>query len=83
MEPDGQPTCEELLGLLADRGSTIARQTGLPTRQAERLTRQPGLIETLTGRVAELEQQLGRDSANSSRPPSSDSPYTKSAPKRS
>jgi transposase len=76
VEPDRQPTYEELLRLLAERDATIARQTEL-------LARQSGLIETLTGRVTELERRLGTDSANSSRPPSSDSPYTKSAPKRS
>ncbi|AEH09312.1 hypothetical protein FsymDg_1872 [Candidatus Protofrankia datiscae] len=76
MEPDGTLTYEELLRLLAERDTTIARQ-------AELLARQAGFIETLAGRVAELERQLGKDSANSSQPPSSDSPYTKPAPKRS
>src|SRR5450631_1491018 len=38
---------------------------------------QAELIEKLTARVAELERRLGADSSNSSRPPSSDSPYTK------
>jgi transposase len=41
-------------------------------------------IEALTQRVAELERQLAADSSNSSRPPSSDAPWSKqSAKKRS
>ena len=42
---------------------------------------QAELIEKLTARVAELERRLGADSSNSSRPPSSDSPYTKKVAK--
>src|SRR6266540_1644836 len=34
-------------------------------------------IASLTDRVAQLERRAGRDSSNSNRPPSSDSPYTK------
>lgn len=44
------------------------------TRQAER-------IGQLEGEVAELRRQLGRNSRNSSKPPSSDSPFVKPAPK--
>src|SRR4249920_3604529 len=41
-------------------------------------------VTQLEGLVAALHAQLGRDSANSGRPPSSDSPFTKKpAPKRS
>ncbi len=41
-------------------------------------------IEALTQRVAELERRLGADSSNSSRPPSSDTPWAKKpAQKRS
>jgi transposase len=36
-------------------------------------------IEMLTDRVAELERQLASDSSNSSRPPSSDAPWSKAA----
>ncbi len=43
-------------------------------RQAER-------IEQLEAEVADLRRQLGHNSRNSSRPPSSDSPFTKPAPK--
>jgi uncharacterized coiled-coil protein SlyX len=40
-------------------------------------------VESLTERVAELERRLGRDSSNSSRPPSSDSPHAKKPRDRS
>jgi transposase len=39
------------------------------------------LVGRLQGRVEELERQAGKDSSNSSRPPSSDSPYTKKPPR--
>ena len=39
------------------------------------------VVEVLRGDVAELKRQLGQDSRNSSKPPSSDSPFTKPAPK--
>jgi len=38
-------------------------------------------VVQLRAEVAELQRQLGRDSRNSSQPPSSDSPFTKPAPK--
>jgi transposase len=46
----------------------------LVLRQAER-------IEQLEAEVADLRRQLGQDSRNSSKPPSSDSPFLKPAPK--
>ena len=45
------------------------------------VVRQAGQIEQLTAEVAELRRQLGQNSRNSSRPPSSDSPFVKPAPK--
>lgn len=39
-------------------------------------------IESLTQRVAELERQLAADSSNSSRPPSSDAPWSKQPAKK-
>ena len=50
--------------------STEAELRELVAAQAE-------LIERLTARVAELERRLGADSSNSSRPPSSDPPWSK------
>jgi transposase len=46
----------------------------LVVRQAER-------IEQLEAEVAELKRRLGMNSTNSSKPPSSDSPFTKPTPK--
>ena len=43
-------------------------------RQAEQITR-------LQAEIAELRRQLGQNSQNSSKPPSTDSPFTKPAPK--
>jgi Family of unknown function (DUF6444) len=40
-------------------------------------------IALLSGRVADLERRLGKDSSTSSKPPSSDSPYTKKPRDRS
>ena len=45
------------------------------------VVRQAEQIEQLTAEVAELRRQLGQNSRNSSKPPSSDSPFTKPAPK--
>jgi transposase len=39
------------------------------------------VVDELRAEVAELKRQLGQHSRNSSRPPSSDSPFTKPAPK--
>ncbi len=39
------------------------------------------VVEALQAEVAELKRQLGQNSRNSSKPPSSDSPFTKPAPK--
>lgn len=39
------------------------------------------MVEVLRAEVAELRRQLGQNSQNSSRPPSSDSPSVKPAPK--
>ena len=38
-------------------------------------------IAELEAEIAELRRQLGQNSRNSSKPPSSDSPFTKPAPK--
>jgi Family of unknown function (DUF6444) len=51
--------------LLAERDRLLAERDRLQAEQAE-------LIAALTGRVAELETRLGKNSQNSSQPPSSD-----------
>jgi len=58
-----KPTYDELAELVVSQALVV-------TAQAE-------LIARLTAKVVELERQLGSDSWNSSRPPSSDSPFTK------
>ena len=56
---------EELLALAASQAQTIEALRALVATQAQ-------TIERLTARVAELERQLGRNSGNSSMPPSTD-----------
>jgi transposase len=58
----------------ADRRPSYEELAALVVRQAER-------IEQLEAEVAELRRQLGQNSRNSSKPPSSDSPFVKPAPK--
>ena len=49
--------------------------------QADQIVRQGEQIARLEAEVAELKRRLGQNSQNSSRPPSSDSPFVKPAPK--
>jgi transposase len=58
----------------ADRRPSYEDLAALVARQAEQIAR-------LEAEVAELRRQLGQNSQNSSRPPSSDSPFVKPAPK--
>lgn len=62
-----QPTYDELAALVVSQAGTIARL------QAD--------VAELRAEVVELKRQLGRNSRNSSQPPSSDSPFVKPAPK--
>ena len=75
---------EELSALpaaeLAARLAEAYRVIGELTARAEQLA---VVNERLTARVEELERQVRRDSASSSRPPSSDSPYKKKGRDRS
>ena len=61
------PTHADLLAIVARQSEEIAALTRTVEKQAKR-------IEALEGRV-------GRDSSNSSKPPSSDSPYKRSPPR--
>lgn len=76
MEFGAEPTREELLLLLSAKDATIAALTELVEQVSLR-------AEELAARVAELERHHGKDSTTSSKPPSSDPPYAKPAPKRS
>jgi transposase len=61
------------------------RETGaaqLAARDAE-VEAARAQVAVLVGRVEELERRLGKDSSNSSKPPSSDSPHTKKSRDRS
>lgn len=76
MESRTEPTYAELELLLAAKDATIASLTEL----VEQISTRAG---ALAARVEELERQRRKDSSNSSRPPSSDAPFDKPAPKRS
>jgi hypothetical protein len=62
-----QPSYEELAALVVELKLLVSAQAAVIAEQAER--------------IAELERQVGSDSHNSSRPPSSDGLWKKSAPK--
>jgi transposase len=62
---DRRPSYDDLAALVMQQAETIARQ-------AETIVQLEATVERLTARVAELERRLGRNSGNSSLPPSSD-----------
>lgn len=64
---DGRPSYDELAALVVEQARVIAELR-------ER-------VAALEAENAELKRRLGMDSTNSSKPPSSDSPFTKPAPK--
>src|SRR6266542_6629134 len=64
----------ELRTVLASRVEMY--QAALAARDA-RIAALGSQVVVLGDRVAQLERRVGRDSSNSSKPPSSDSPYTK------
>src|SRR6266508_4245449 len=64
----------ELRGVIA--GQAELHQAEQAARDA-RIAQLGSQVVVLGDRVAQLERQGGRDSSNSSKPPSSDSPYTK------
>jgi transposase len=72
----------QLLAALARRDDDLVElRAALADRDAQ-LAELHGRRMELAGRVAELQARLDRDSSNSSKPPSSDSPFRKN-PKRS
>ena len=64
---DGRPSYDELAALVVEQARVIAE---LRVR-----------VAALEAENAELKRRLGMNSTNSSKPPSSDSPFTKPAPK--
>src|SRR2546430_1915006 len=77
MGPGSYAAGDDVRSLLAAKDAHIAALTAQNTALLARLTE-------LEGVVAALHAQLGRDSSNSGKPPSSDSPFTKKpAAKRS
>jgi hypothetical protein len=64
---DGRPSYDELAALVAEQAQVIAE---LRAR-----------VAALEAENAELKRRLGMNSTNSSKPPSSDSPFTKPGPK--
>lgn len=75
---DSSPLSEAALSALVARlRTTNAGLREVIAGQAVQIETQAAQMESLTARVAELERRLSSDSATSSRPPSSDSPYRK------
>jgi len=66
------PTVAQLLKLLAERDRLLAERDQLLAERDRVQAEQAELIAALTGRLAELETRLGKNSQNSSQPPSSD-----------
>src|SRR6185312_15185491 len=65
----------------ARRSASVFQLPGLVVQQAELIERLQAEIAEVRAENAELKRQLGQNSRNSSRPPSSDSPFAKPAPK--
>lgn len=61
--------------------ATVEQLVADNRQQAEQIKTLTKTVETQAKRIAALEDRVGRDSSNSSRPPSSDSPYKRSPPK--
>src|ERR1035441_1200223 len=77
------PLPEDVRALVAAlREALEVRDAQLSVRDAE-LEAARAQIAVLAGRVEELERRIGKDSSNSSKPPSSDSPYAKKPRDRS
>jgi len=75
-----QPPCEDLRALARLRVERIGELEQQLAAQNRRLA---GQNQRLAAENDELRRRLGSDSSNSSRPPSSDSPYDKPKPKPS
>ena len=68
---------ERMTRRLDAQDETIARQGETISSQSELIARQSALIERQAGRIDDLESRLRKDSRTSSKPPSSDGPWSK------
>lgn len=66
-----------LRAALVERDRIIAKQHRIIEEQGRLIAEQARQISMLTVRVADLEEKLGKNSSNSSKPPSSDGPGSK------
>ncbi len=81
--PPGDAAPEDLRALVAALREANARLRDVIEAKDAQLAAVQAQIAVLSGRVADLERRLGKDSSTSSKPPSSDSPYTKKPRDRS
>jgi transposase len=81
--PPDDAAPEELRALVAALREANARLREVIEAKDALLAAAQAQIEVLAGRVADLERRAGKDSSTSSKPPSSDSPYTKKPRDRS
>ncbi|MBO3753070.1 hypothetical protein J5X84_44120 [Streptosporangiaceae bacterium NEAU-GS5] len=69
---DRRPSYDELAALVVRQMATIEAQRQIIEAQRGTIAQLEETVDRLTARVAELERRLGRNSGNSSMPPSSD-----------
>jgi len=75
-------TPEPIRLLVVAQGAALREQEQVLAAQQEALVRQQEEIARLSERLARVEERLGRNSLNSSKPPSSDGPHVKPRPKQ-
>jgi transposase len=83
MSQRSRPSYEDLEAVVEARDARVAELEALAGWQEERISALEVLVGRLVGEKEELLRRVSADSSNSSRPPSSDSPYDKPKPKRS
>src|SRR5260370_27394753 len=86
---DWSRTPETIRLLVVTQGAALSRQEQVIAEQAQALAaqeqamvRQQEEMVRLSERLARVEERVGRNSRNSSKPPSSDGPHVKPRPKR-